>query len=124
MHGSMSYGKAFLSTFLIGILAMTISLIFNNILTYVIDPGIRDKAFQYTAEQMLKKGRLTEEQIETMIEQQKQMSSKLWVLLVGQFFALLGMGFINAIIALVTAAFLKKEGDTFADVMQDVSSDE
>lgn len=59
-----------------------------------------------------------------MIEQQKQMSSKLWVVLIGQFFALLGMGLINAVIALVAAAFLKKEGDTFADVMQEVSPEE
>jgi hypothetical protein len=124
MHGSMSYGKAFLSAFLIGLFAMAVSLIFNNILTYLIDPGIRDKAFQYSAEQMLKKGRSTEEQIEAMIEQQKQMSSKLWVVLIGQFFALLGIGLINAVVALVAAAFLKKEGDTFADVMQEVSPEE
>lgn len=124
MHGSMSYGKAFLSAFLIGLFAMIISLIFSNILSYVIDPGIRDKAFQYSAEQMLKKGRFTEEQIEAMIEQQKQMSSKLWVVLIGQFFALLGIGLINAVIALVAAAFLKKEGDTFTDAMREVSSEE
>lgn len=124
MHGSMSYGKAFLSAFLIGLFAMIISLIFSNILSYVIDPGIRDKAYQYSAEQMLKKGRFTEEQIEAMIEQQKQMSSKLWVVLIGQFFALLGIGLINAVIALVAAAFLKKEGDTFTDAMREVSSEE
>ncbi len=59
-----------------------------------------------------------------MIEQQKQMSSKLWVVLIGQFFALLGIGLINAVIALVAAAFLKKEGDTFTDAMREVSSEE
>ncbi|MGB9745698.1 MAG: DUF4199 domain-containing protein [Bacteroidales bacterium] len=124
MHGSMSYGKAFLSAFLIGLFAMIISLIFNNVLTYLIDPGIREKAFEYSAEQMIKKGRITQEQVEAVIEQQKQMSSKLWVILIGQFFALLGVGIINAIIALIVAAFLKKEGDTFADAMQEVTPEE
>ena len=46
MHGSMSYGKAFLSAFLIGLFAMIISLIFNNVLTYLIDPGIREKTIR------------------------------------------------------------------------------
>jgi hypothetical protein len=124
MHGSMSYGKAFLSAFLIGLFAMVISLIFNNILNYVIDPTLIDKAMQFRAEQMLKKGRFTEEQIASMIEQQKQMSSKLWVILIGQFFALLGIALINAIISLIVAAFLKKEGDTFAEVMQEVNPEE
>jgi len=124
MHGSMSYGKAFLSAFLIGLFAMIISLIFSNILSYVIDPGIRDKAFQYSAEQMLKKGRFTEEQIETKIEQLKQMTSNLKYVLISQFFALLVIGLINAVIALVAAAFLKKEGDTFTDAMREVSSEE
>ncbi len=124
MHGSMSYGKAFLSAFLIGLFAMIISLIFSNILSYVIDPGIRDKAYQYSAEQMLKKGRFTEEQIETKIEQLKQMTSNLKYVLISQFFALLVIGLINAVIALVAAAFLKKEGDTFTDAMREVSSEE
>lgn len=124
MHGRMSYGNAFLSTFLIGLIALAISQIFNNILSYVIDPGIQEKAFQFSAEKMMKSGRLSEEQIETIIEQQKQMSSKLWVILVGQLFALLGTGLITAIVALITAAFLKKEEDTFDDAMKEVPSGE
>lgn len=121
MHGSITYGKAFLSAFLIGLIAMVLALIFSDILTYVIDPGLKEKALQFQAEKMLSSGKLTQEQIDTMLERQKEMSGKVWVIAIGQFFILLTDTVIAAVIALITAAIQKKEGDPFADAVAEVT---
>jgi len=124
LDGSISYSKAFLSAFLIGIIAIVLSLIFSNILTYVIDPGIKEKALQYQADKWLSKGKYTEDQINTIMEKQREMSGKGWIIVITQFFALLFSALIIVVIGLVTAAIQKKEGSAFAEAMADVKQDD
>jgi hypothetical protein len=120
MHGSISYGKAFLSAFLIGFVALIISLLFSNLLSYVIDPGLQQKGMDYMAEKWMSSGRFSEEQIDLMIEQQKTMGSKPGLIILGQAFALLFMAIISAVAALITAAIQKKEDSSFEGAMTGV----
>jgi hypothetical protein len=117
MHGSISYGKAFLSAFLIGFIAFVISLLFSNLMSYVIDPGLQQKAIDYTIEKYSSSGRFSEEQIDLMIEQQKTMGSKPGLIILGQAFALIFMAIISAVAALITAAIQKKDDNSFESAM-------
>jgi hypothetical protein len=121
LNGTITFGGAFLSAFMIGLIAMVISIIFSDILTYIIDPGLQDKAMQMQADKWLHSGRMTQDQVDSMLEKQKQMSGKWWVFLIGQFAILFVSGIVVSVLSLITAAIQKKEGDPFKQDMQGVN---
>jgi hypothetical protein len=115
LNGYISYGNAFLTGLLIIIFSAILSSFFSFILMRFIDPGLIEQLVSKTEEKLLSQG-LNDDQIEIAVERmRKMMASPFSVIL-----SLLGMIFIGTIISLITAAFIKKEGNTFEHDTQGV----
>jgi hypothetical protein len=108
LGGFISYGNAFQTGLLITIFAGILSSFFSFILARFIDPGIVEQAISMTEEKLLQSG-LSEDQIELAVERsRKYIGSPVSVLLGMFFFTLIG-----TVLSLITAAIIKKEGNTF-----------
>ncbi len=108
MGGIISYGNAFVTGLLIAVCAGILASFFSFVLVRFIDPGLVEQTIAQTEEMLLEKG-LSEDLIELSVERtRKMMGSPASVIMGVLFYALIG-----AVISLVTAAFVKKEGTPF-----------
>jgi hypothetical protein len=118
LNGVISYGKALGMSTIIVLIGSLIYGIYNYILITVIDPDYIEKMLALAEEQLLKRG-MPDEQIEMTLSLQKKMMSPFLTSL----FGFLGMMIWGFIIALITSAFLKKEGDPYQSAMQDINEE-
>ncbi len=115
LNGNISYGRAFGYSIVILLVASIISSIYNYLLVTVIDPDIVEKIMALGEEKMLEKG-LTDDQIEMAQSMQKKFMSPVFMSIM----AFIGTMFFGTIIALITSAIVKKEGDPYQEAMQDI----
>jgi len=118
LNGVISYGKALGFSTIIVLIASLIFGIYNYLLISIIDPDYIEKMLALAEEQLLKQG-IPDEQIEMGLSLQKKMMSPVLISL----FSFLGMMFWGFIIALITSAFFKKEGDPYQNAMQDIDEE-
>lgn len=118
LNGVMPYSKALGLSTLIVLFASVIYGIYTYFLVTIIDPAYIDKLLAMAEEELLKKG-IPDEQIEMGLSLQKKMMKP--VLL--SVFGFVGNMFIGFIIALITSAIVKKEGDPYQAAMKDIDDE-
>jgi hypothetical protein len=105
-NGFLSYGKAFTSSFLIGLIASVISIIYFIIYLKFINTGFMQEMMEQTRMQMeASSSGMSEEQMEKALEYTAKFMQPGWM--VG--FGLLMYIFLSAIFAAVIGIFVKKE---------------
>ncbi|MCK5029063.1 MAG: DUF4199 domain-containing protein [Bacteroidales bacterium] len=115
LNGNISYGKAFGYSIVILLIASIIYSIYSYLLITVIDPDMVDKIIALGEEKMLKQG-MTDDQIEMAQSMQKRFMSPVFMGIM----SFIGTMFIGTILALITSAVVKKEGDPYQEAMQDI----
>jgi len=119
LGGNISFGKAFLSGFLIVLVASIVSSIYSYIFFTFIDPAYLERIIQQTLEQteakMLEKG-LSEEQMEPALAMTRKFMSPIMMSVM----AVLSSAVFGAILSLIAAAFIKKEDKSFDGQFKDV----
>ena len=117
--GYISFGKAFLSGFIIVMVAAVATSIFTYVFLTFIDPAYLEKiisqAMAETESKMLEKG-LSDEQMEPALAMTRKFMSPGIMSL----FSILGNAIFGAILALISAAFLKKEDKSFDGQFKDL----
>lgn len=110
--GYISFGNAFLSGFLIVLVAAFISAVYSYVFTSFIDPAFLEKIVEMTMEKtetdLISKG-LSEEQIEPALAMTRKMMSSTAISIM----AFLSSALVGAIVALIAAIFVKKEDTSF-----------
>jgi hypothetical protein len=105
LGGVMTYGQA-LS---VGVLAMLFASLISGIYTYVlftvIDPSLQEQLRLFTEEQIIKQGRVPEEQIEMAVEMAAKFQKPLMMFI----FTVFGGTLVGLIIALITSIFTQKK---------------
>jgi hypothetical protein len=109
LGGTISYGNAFIVGLLITIFAGILATFFSFILVRFIDPGLVEQGVAKTEEKLMNAGTLTEDQIDLVIERTRKFIDSPITVLVGIVF----YGLIGTVLSLITAAIVKKEGNTF-----------
>jgi len=104
LGGTLTYGQGLGS----GVLAITFAALISGIYTFVlfkfIDPSLTEQMRVFTEEQIVKQGRVPEEQIEMAVNMATKFQTPLMLLIFGIF----GGAFIGLIISLITSIFMKK----------------
>ncbi len=112
-NGVISFSKAFGVGILICLFAGIVSSIFTYIQLSLISPELVDKMIELTEEKLLERG-ISEDMIETqMAISKKFMTPSMMAIMSLIWFVVFG-----AIVSLIVAAILKKEGDPFASSEQ------
>ncbi len=104
LGGTMTYGQALGVGLLTVVFASIIGSIYTYLLYTVIDPSLQDQLRLYTEEQIVKKGKVPEEQIEMAVNMAAKFQTPGMMVVMG----ILGGAFIGLIISLITAIFTKK----------------
>lgn len=103
--GTLTYGQAVG----VGVLTMLFASIISSIYTYllyeVIDPSLQEQLRLFTEEQIVKQGKVSEEQMDMAIEMQTKFQTPIMMFI----FGILGGTFIGLIISLITGIFTKKK---------------
>ena len=118
LNGVMSYSKALGLSTLIVLFSSIIYSIYSYFLVTIIDPAYIDKLLAMAEEQLLKQG-IPDDQIEMGLAMQKKMMKP--VLL--SVFGFVGNMFFGFILALITSAIVKKEGDPYQEAMKDINEE-
>lgn len=115
LDGNISYGQALGLATIIIVFGALLSSIYSYIYVTVIDPGYIEKALATAEEQLINKG-MPDDQIEMGLSIQRKMMQPF----IMSIMTLVGYTIVAFIIALISSAFLKKEGDPYQEVMQDI----
>jgi len=119
LGGYISFGNAFLSGFIIVLVASIVSSIYSYIFLTFIDPSYLERIIQQSLEQteakMIEKG-ISEEQMEPALAMTRKFMSPIMMSVMG----ILSSAFFGAILSLITAAFVKKEDKSFDGQFKDV----
>ena len=107
--GIMSYGQGVGAGTIIGLYAGIIGAIFTYLLYTVIDPDLTGKLLIFTEEKIIESGRVPEEMIDTIMEQQKKFMVP-WIMSIG---VVINYVFFGVVVSLIACIFLKKEGNPF-----------
>lgn len=104
LGGTLTYGQAVG----VGVLTMTFAGVITGIYTYllyqVIDPSLQEQMRLFTEEQIIKQGRVPEEQLEMAVNMATKFQTPLMMFIM----AIVGGAFVGLIISLITAIFIKK----------------
>ncbi len=103
--GYLTYGKAFLSNFLIGLFAAILSSIFFFFYVKYINTGLIDEMMEVGRQKMEAAGNLSEEQLDKAVSIQSKFMSPVVMTLTGIVFN----AFVSVVLGLIVALFLKKE---------------
>lgn len=106
--GFMTFGEGLGLGMLIVTVSSLISISFNQLYINVIDPGIQEEIMNFQEEMYLKQG-ISQEQVDTMLQQAERFNSPGMQFLFGMLFALL-LGFL---VSIVVAAVMKKNRPVF-----------
>ena len=104
LGGTMTYGQALGAGVLALLFASVISGIYTLLLYTVIDPGLQEQLRIFTEEQIIKQGKVPEEQIDMAVE----MATKFQKPVIMFAMAIFGGAFLGLIISLITSIFTKK----------------
>lgn len=104
LGGTLTYGQGIGSGVLALAFASLISSIYTFILFKFIDPSLTEQLRIFTEEQIVKQGRVPEEQLEMAVNMAAKFQTPLMMLVMGIF----GGAFMGLIISLVTSIFIKK----------------
>ena len=119
LGGYISFGKAFLSGFIIVLAATVLSSLYSFVFLTFIDPGYLEKIIQQTLEQteakMADKG-VSADQMEPALAMTRKFMSPIIMMI----FGILTSAFFGAILSLIAAPFLKKEDKSFDGQFKDV----
>ncbi|MCX6240912.1 MAG: DUF4199 domain-containing protein [Bacteroidetes bacterium] len=102
--GFMTYGQAFTSCFLIGLIAGILASVYMLVFAQFINPGLINEILDKARTQLQEKN-LTEEQIEAALVYTRKFTSPLMMMI----FGFLAYAVISAILSLLAAIFLKKD---------------
>lgn len=104
LGGTLTYGQAVGAGVLTMVFASVISGIYNYLLFSVIDPSLQEQMRIFTEEQIIKQGRVPEEQVEMAVNMAAKFQTPLMM-----FIMAIVMGAISGlIISLISAIFVKK----------------
>jgi hypothetical protein len=115
LGGTISYGQALGYATVIVIVTALISSIYSYVFLSYIDPSMLDKIAAMSEEEMLKQG-MSDEQIEMA----QTMGKKFMNPALMNIMAFIGTVIFGFLIALITSAIVKKEGDPYRTAMKDV----
>ncbi len=104
LDGTMTYGQSLGAGTLTMVFASVISSIYTFLLYKVIDPSLQEQLRIYTEEQIIKQGRVPEEQIDMAVEMATKFQTPVMMVVMGIF----GGALIGFIISLITSIFVKK----------------
>ena len=104
LGGTLTYGQGVAS----GVLALTFASLISSIYSFVlfkfIDPSLTEQLRIFTEEQIIKQGRVPEEQLEMAVNMATKFQTPTMMLILGP----LGGAFMGLIISLITSIFMKK----------------
>ena len=115
LDGYISYGHALGFGMIIILFAGIFSSIYFAIHITLIDSDYITKLLAFSEEQLLNKN-MPDEQIEMALEMQKKMMKPLIMSILG----FINTAFFGLIMALISSAIVKKQGDPYQAVMQDI----
>ncbi|MEZ5103249.1 MAG: DUF4199 domain-containing protein [Draconibacterium sp.] len=104
LGGTISYGQALGAGILTMVFASIISSIYTFLLYKVIDPSLQEQLRIFTEEQIVKQGRVPEEQIDMAVQMATKFQTPAMMVIMGIF----GGALIGTIISLITSIFVKK----------------
>ncbi|MGB5820156.1 MAG: DUF4199 domain-containing protein [Saonia sp.] len=107
-QGLMSFGQGLKIGVGVCLIGGVIGIVFNLLMTNVIDPETIEKALEYQKGQLIASGDLTSERIEAQIEGQKKFSTPFWQVTFGLLFSVI-LGFL---LSLLPALVIKKKKET------------
>jgi|GEM_PF-73409 len=119
LGGYISFGKAFTSGFLIVLIAALVSSIYSYIFLVFIDPTYLDKIIEQAmanAETKMVEQGLSEEQMEPGLAMTRKFMSPV----IMNVMAIISSALVGGILALIAAAFIKKEDKSFDGQFKDV----
>jgi hypothetical protein len=105
LGGAMSYGQALGVGVLTLVFASVVSGIYTFLLYEVIDPSLQEQMRLFTEEQIIKQGKVPEEQVEMAVEMAAKFQKPVMMVVMG----IAGGAFIGLIISLITAIFTQKK---------------
>jgi len=105
LGGFMTYGQALGMGVLTMLFASVLSGIYNYLMFKVIDPSLIEQMRIFTEEQIVKQGRVPEDQIDAAVKMATKFQTPLMMLLMGIF----GGTLIGLIISLITSIFTQKK---------------
>ena len=112
LGGTMTYGQALGVGLLTVVFASVLSSIYTYLLYAVIDPSLQDQLRLFTEEQIVKQGRVPEEQMDMALEMATKFQTPGMMMVMRIF----GGAFAGLIISLITAIFTqKKPQDDFTE---------
>lgn len=115
LNGTINYGRALGISMIIVLVAAVINAIYFYIHTTIVDAEYFSKLMLATEEELLGKG-MSDDQIEMAITLQSKMMKPAVMSLLG----VLSVAFWGFIFSLITSIFVKKEGDSFQEAMEDI----
>lgn len=115
LNGYISYGKALGISMIIVLVAAIINAVYFYIHITIVDGEYLNKLIVTAEEELLNKG-MSDDQIEMAIAMQRKMMRPALMSILG----ILSIGFWGFIFSLITSIFVKKEGDSFQEAMEDV----
>ena len=104
LGGTMTYGQALGMGVLTVLFASILTGIYTYLLYTVIDPSLQEQLRIFTEEQIVKQGRVPEEQMEAALEMQAKFQKPVMMLIM----SIVGGTLIGFIISLITSIFTKK----------------
>jgi predicted DNA repair protein MutK len=105
LGGTMTYGQALGVGILTMVFASVLSSIYTFLLYQVIDPSMQEQLRLFTEEQIMKKGTVSEEQMEMAVNMATKFQTPTMMLVMGIF----GGAFIGTIVSLITSIFTQKK---------------
>lgn len=111
LHGSMTYGQSVGAGVIIYLYYSVISAIFIYLLYKVIDTGLTNKMLAYVEEEMMKSGKVSDSDLETVMAMQRK-------ILRPEFMAPLSLitnMFYGTVISLIVSIFVKREKNPLID---------
>ncbi len=112
LGGTMLYGQALGVGILTIVFASILSSIYTFVLYQFIDPSLQDQLRLFTEEQIVKQGKVPEDQIEMAVNMATKFQKPVFLLI----FGILGSAFLGLIISLITSIFTKKKPeDNFSE---------
>lgn len=119
LGGNISFGKAFLSAFIIVLTAAVVSAVYSYVFLSFIDPAYLERIIQQSMDQteakLVAKG-LSEDQMAPALAMTRKFMSPLMISIM----SIISTAVFGAILSLIAAAFLKKEDKSFDGQFKDV----
>jgi hypothetical protein len=112
LGGFASFGQIFLMALVAGIFSTIIGVIFAYLLYSVIDPGLLEQVKIIAQEKIMSNSRIPESMYDDIFEKMEKRTTAIGIAKMGLYMGV----FMNALIGLIVAAFIKKEDTSLSQV--------